>query len=611
MAEGIAGPDRADFVLDNARDLALGAGRSFIFVLFAVGLIWAISARRIGATLGAALIVAAAAIDIWTVERSYWMFSPPADQLYASDETIRYLNQQPQPARVIPIPLSADFARTDPFLRPGGQANGLMSHDVRSVLGYHGNQLGRYNDLLGMDEGGRQIGNPNLWALTNARFFLTNTDSLPIPGARRVVGPTRDAAGTTVYLYALPGDNPIAWVAPVIVKAAPDAVLSTVLDPRFDVKRAALFDSSAAVNATSISALPEPLPVKVSSTLYAPGHMTLSLDTPAPEGSALVVSENYYPGWQATVDGRPGDRRRARTGADRRGAAGRSAKGRADLRQLPGLPHGEGALTVHRTRAHRPPVVAGGAFAERRAQCLIALWSSSRHTTSGRTSVRSSMPSSRRTPASRCWWSTTDRPMAPGDSWTGAWPRIRASHVIHRPRKLGLGTAYVAGFRWALERDFAYIMEMDADFSHDPSHISHFLGEHQRAPTWCSAPDIANGKVTVVNWPMSRLILSYAANIYARVVTGLPLYDATGGFKCFRRKVLEAIDLNDVKSNGYAFQIEMSFRAWRKGFRIVEIPIVFVDRSEGESKMSGRIVREAIWMVWRLRWWGRPGGSEA
>jgi dolichol-phosphate mannosyltransferase len=116
-----------------------------------------------------------------------------------------------------------------------------------------------------------------------------------------------------------------------------------------------------------------------------------------------------------------------------------------------------------------------------------------------------------------------------------------------------------------------------------------------------------NGKVTVVNWPINRLLLSYFANVYARVVTGLPLWDATGGFKCFRRRVLEAIDLSHVRSNGYAFQIEMSFRAWRKHFKIVEIPIVFVDRTEGQSKMSKSIVREAIWMVWRLRFWALRG----
>jgi hypothetical protein len=304
LAAGVAAPERADAVLDNARDLALGAVRSFVFVGFAVALIWAIGTRRLTSIVGAWLIVAVAAIDLWTIERSYWMFSPPASQLYASDETIRYLKQQTQPARVIPVALSADFARTDPFLRPGGQANGLMSHDVRSVLGYHGNQLGRYNDLLGMDEGGRQIGNPNLWALTNARFFLTNVDTLPIPGVRRVVGPTRDAAGTTVYLYQLPGDNPLAWLAPVIYKAPDDAVLATVLDPRFDVRRAALFDTAAPVSARTVSALPEPLASKVTATRYEPGRMTLSLEPPAPEGSALVVSENYYPGWKARADGR-------------------------------------------------------------------------------------------------------------------------------------------------------------------------------------------------------------------------------------------------------------------------------------------------------------------
>jgi dolichol-phosphate mannosyltransferase len=176
-------------------------------------------------------------------------------------------------------------------------------------------------------------------------------------------------------------------------------------------------------------------------------------------------------------------------------------------------------------------------------------------------------------------------------------------HILRRPRKMGLGTAYVAGFRWALERDYTLVFEMDADFSHDPIHLRDFLK---------AIPDndlvlgsrYRDGKVTVVNWPIGRLILSYFANVYARGVTGLPVWDATGGFKCFRREVLESIDLSKVVSNGYAFQIEMSFRAWKRKFRIVEIPIVFVDRTEGQSKMSKSIVREAVWMVWRLRWWG-------
>ncbi len=178
-------------------------------------------------------------------------------------------------------------------------------------------------------------------------------------------------------------------------------------------------------------------------------------------------------------------------------------------------------------------------------------------------------------------------------------PRV---HVIHRPSKMGLGTAYVAGFKWALQRSYAYVFEMDADFSHDPAHLPQFLSSILEADLVLGSR-YRDGRVTVVNWPVGRLLLSYFANVYARVVTGLQLYDATGGFKCFRRAVLEAINLDDVRSNGYAFQIEMSFRAWRRGFRIVEIPIVFVDRTEGVSKMSKRIVREAVWMVWRLRWW--------
>jgi dolichol-phosphate mannosyltransferase len=179
-------------------------------------------------------------------------------------------------------------------------------------------------------------------------------------------------------------------------------------------------------------------------------------------------------------------------------------------------------------------------------------------------------------------------------------------HALHREKKMGLGTAYLAGFKWALARDYAFVFEMDADFSHDPGHLPEFLRAIADADVVLGSR-YRDGKVTVVNWPMSRLMLSYAANIYARMVTGLQLFDATGGYKCFRREVLATIDLDDVRSNGYAFQIEVSFRAWKKGFKIAEIPIVFTDRTEGESKMSKRIVREAIWMVWRLRWWSITG----
>jgi dolichol-phosphate mannosyltransferase len=182
-------------------------------------------------------------------------------------------------------------------------------------------------------------------------------------------------------------------------------------------------------------------------------------------------------------------------------------------------------------------------------------------------------------------------------------PRV---HVLHRAAKLGLGTAYVAGFKWALERDYQFIGEMDADFSHNPDKLPVFLKTLETADLVIGSR-YQNGQVNVVNWPIGRLFLSYSANIYARRITGLPIFDATAGFKIFRRRVLEAIDLGDIRSNGYAFQIEMHMRAWKKGFRIVEIPIVFVDRSEGDSKMSKKIVREAVWMVWRLRWWSVRG----
>ncbi len=172
-------------------------------------------------------------------------------------------------------------------------------------------------------------------------------------------------------------------------------------------------------------------------------------------------------------------------------------------------------------------------------------------------------------------------------------------HLIKRNEKSGLGTAYIAGFKYALENNYDFIFEMDADFSHDPNEIPEFLREIQNHDLVIGSR-YRNG-VNVINWPMSRLLLSWFANFYTRVITGMPIKDATGGYKCFRRSVLETIDLSEVKSNGYAFQIEMNFKAWKKGFRIKELSIIFVDRMKGKSKMSKKIVREAIWMVWKLR----------
>jgi dolichol-phosphate mannosyltransferase len=173
-------------------------------------------------------------------------------------------------------------------------------------------------------------------------------------------------------------------------------------------------------------------------------------------------------------------------------------------------------------------------------------------------------------------------------------------HVLHRTAKQGLGRAYLAGFAWGLERGYDLLFEMDADFSHDPAALRELIHAADEGADLVIGSRYKTG-VNVINWPMTRLLLSIGANLYARVVTGLPLADSTGGFKCFRRQVLEAIPLSKVRSNGYAFQIEMSYRAWRKGFRLAEVPIIFTDRVEGQSKMNRGIIREAIWIVWWLR----------
>ncbi|MEX2115986.1 MAG: polyprenol monophosphomannose synthase [Bacteroidota bacterium] len=172
-------------------------------------------------------------------------------------------------------------------------------------------------------------------------------------------------------------------------------------------------------------------------------------------------------------------------------------------------------------------------------------------------------------------------------------------HLIERESKMGLGTAYVAGFQYALARDFDFIFEMDADFSHDPNELPKLLQQAENYDLVIGSRYISG--VNVVNWPMRRLLLSFFANVYTRYITGMPVRDATGGYKCYRRAVLEAIDLSLIHSNGYAFQIEMNYLAWTKGFRVCEIPIVFVDRRVGVSKMSKGIVYEAAWLVWKLK----------
>jgi dolichol-phosphate mannosyltransferase len=176
-------------------------------------------------------------------------------------------------------------------------------------------------------------------------------------------------------------------------------------------------------------------------------------------------------------------------------------------------------------------------------------------------------------------------------------------HVLHRPEKNGLGRAYIAGFKWALERGYEFIFEMDGDFSHNPDDVPVFMEAANEADLVLGSRYI-NG-IRIINWPLSRLMLSKCAAKYVQIITGMPFTDPTGGYKCFRSRALQAIKLDGIESNGYSFQIEMTHNIWRQGMKIVEVPIIFTDRFQGHSKMSGHIVREALWMVWRLSWQNR------
>ncbi len=173
-------------------------------------------------------------------------------------------------------------------------------------------------------------------------------------------------------------------------------------------------------------------------------------------------------------------------------------------------------------------------------------------------------------------------------------------HVLHRSGKLGLGSAYVSGFRWGLERNFGVLIEMDADLSHPPVMLPELVAALEQNDVAVGSRYVG-GRITVVNWPLSRLVISLFGSWYARAITRLPVRDATGGFNAFRSEVVRAVGLDRIESNGYAFQIELKLRAWRAGFTLGEVPIVFTERKSGESKMSGRIIREAVWRVWKLR----------
>jgi dolichol-phosphate mannosyltransferase len=191
---------------------------------------------------------------------------------------------------------------------------------------------------------------------------------------------------------------------------------------------------------------------------------------------------------------------------------------------------------------------------------------------------------------------------------TGKWVKEQLDkrkylNLIQREGKQGLGSAYVRGFRYAIEKGYDYVFEMDADFSHDPDHLKFFLEEIENHDLVLGSRYIKG--VTVINWPMQRLLLSFFANMYARWATGLPVQDTTGGYKCFRVAALKTLDLSKIRSDGYSFQIEVTYKLWKQGYRIKEIPIIFMDRTVGVSKMSSKIIKEALFLLIRLRFMGK------
>jgi len=327
----------------NAVDLILGAWRSLLFVALTVGALFLYARGRLTRAVAGALLAAIVAVDLWSVEREYWKFSPPARILFATDPALELLKKEPQPGRVVVYGQGdSGIVASDPYFGTDtqGRGTGLMVHGIRSVAGYHGNEIGRYQTLMDsrLSNGAPAMISPTFWRHENARFLYTN---VPIADSalRLMTGPVRNSAGSTVYLYRLPGDNPYAWVAPAIAKAPDSDAEAAVLDPRFDPARIAVFDTSADVQTNARQSPPEPLAIDATTGAFGPGRADVTLSAPAPAGSALVVSENYYPGWQALVDGKA------------------APTYRADY-NLIGIPLPAGARTIA-LRYHDPAVTTG------------------------------------------------------------------------------------------------------------------------------------------------------------------------------------------------------------------------------------------------------------
>jgi hypothetical protein len=309
FARALAPDEMLDMVIQNADAVALGAWRSFAFVLIAALIVIFYRRGKMKLrTAGWALALLAVA-DSWTIMRHYWAFSPPASVSFKSDALIETIKRDSIPSRVLAVELEPN-----PLRDPNLQGDGLMVHRIRQVLGYHGNQLGRFNELLQKDEAFQQVFNPRIWELYNVRYLLTNSADVGqfFPGAQWVIGPVKDAAGTNTFLYRLPGDNPLGWVAPVIIKADDAPVVSTLMSESFDVRQAALFAPDANVTEIdTLAVLPIPSQTEAKVLSYAPGKISFELSEPARLGAALLVAENYFPGWSAQVDGKAAEVGRA------------------------------------------------------------------------------------------------------------------------------------------------------------------------------------------------------------------------------------------------------------------------------------------------------------
>lgn len=307
IGQSIAPPSNYGLVQQNTPSLIGGAVRSLLFVALALGVILAGARGGLTRAATAAVLVALAAADLWTVERRYFRFSPPARELYASDPTIAYLQGLDEPGRVMVLPIASGGA-PDPVLH----GDALVLHRVRAVTGHQGNEFQRWVELAGAKSPAPppSVFKREFRRLTNTRYWLTNAElppELPEAGMRLIhrVGPVRNAAGNQAWLYELDERNPAAWVTPLLIEAPPDAIRATVMNPSFDVGRAALFDSSDAVQGRTINAAPDLLDLTASVSYRSPREIRVELSGPAPEGSALILSENWYPGWTARADGQP------------------------------------------------------------------------------------------------------------------------------------------------------------------------------------------------------------------------------------------------------------------------------------------------------------------